>query len=165
MTKCSLLLAPLAALIVAACSEGMTGAEVDQPAFKRLAGSAHGGTPLSASLTGQAEVPPVESGSGIMDLTLNSGQREICFTLSLQDVASPTRAHIHRGVAGQNGGVEVFFFDTVIPEPIPVPDPLRGCVWAPRDLIKEIRKTPANFYINVHNDDFPGGAVRGQLTR
>ena len=42
-----------------------------------------------------------------------------------------------------------------------------GCVAG--DAIKDpavlgrIRRNPANFYINVHNADFPGGALRGQL--
>jgi hypothetical protein len=38
-----------------------------------------------------------------------------------------------------------------------------GCVSANRDLIKEIRKNPEQFYFNVHTGEFPGGAVRGQL--
>ena len=126
-----------------------------------------GGRPLSATLSGAAEVPgPGDpDGSGVMNLTLNSGQEEICFELTVTDIAPPTRAHIHRGVAGQNGGVVVFFFDTVIDPPIPVPEDLQGCVDVPRDLVKEIRKSPSDFYINIHNADFPAGALRGQLEK
>lgn len=126
-----------------------------------------GGRPLSAILTGDAEVPgPGDAdGGGVMELTLNSGREEICWDLMVSDIMPPNRAHIHRGEAGTNGGVEVFFFDTVIPTPIPVPENLSGCVDVPRALIKEIRKAPQSFYINVHNEQFPAGAIRGQLMK
>jgi hypothetical protein len=29
--------------------------------------------------------------------------------------------------------------------------------------VQSIVADPASFYVNVHNGDFPGGAVRGQL--
>lgn len=125
-----------------------------------------GGRPLSANLLGQNEVNPGDpDGSGVMNLTLNSGQEEICYQLTVDQISDPTRSHIHHAEAGVNGPIVVTFFDTVIPDPVPVPDDLQGCVDAPADLIKEIRKNPAGYYINVHNADFPGGAVRGQLSQ
>jgi hypothetical protein len=45
------------------------------------------------------------------------------------------------------------------------PPPLQGCVTADKDLIKDIRQNPENYYVNVHNAAFPGGAVRGQLEK
>ncbi|HXG63850.1 MAG TPA: CHRD domain-containing protein, partial [Blastocatellia bacterium] len=42
---------------------------------------------------------------------------------------------------------------------------VKDCADAAADLIKEIRQNPANFYINVHNSEFPDGAVRGQLSK
>jgi hypothetical protein len=32
-------------------------------------------------------------------------------------------------------------------------------------LIKAIRQNPSAYYVNVHNADFPAGAVRGQLSK
>ena len=40
-----------------------------------------------------------------------------------------------------------------------------GCVSADREEIKEIIQHPEEYYVNVHNADFPLGAVRGQLSK
>jgi len=127
--------------------------------------AAAGGRPLVADLNGANEVGPGDpDGAGTMELTLNQGQGEICFDLDVSNIESPTRAHIHTGEAGVNGGVVVFFFDLVIPDPIPVA--FDGCVdGIEEDLIKDIRQNPSAYYINVHNDAYPGGAIRGQLSK
>jgi hypothetical protein len=36
-------------------------------------------------------------------------------------------------------------------------------VSADQDLIKAITKNPENYYFNVHNAEFPAGALRAQL--
>lgn len=58
----------------------------------------------------------------------------------------------------------MFFFDLVIPDPIPVADD--GCVdGIDADLIEDIRQNPESYYIDVHDEEYPGGAIRGQLSK
>lgn len=127
----------------------------------RLAGSSAGGVTLTAALLGENEVPPADpDGSGTAIVTLNSGQGVVCFEISVSNIALPaTGAHIHLGEAGVNGDIVV---------PLTPPDESgtsSGCVEADRGLIKDIRKNPAGYYVNVHTTEFPSGAIRGQLSK
>ena len=118
-----------------------------------------GGRPLSASLDGTSEVPgPGDpDGSGSALVTLNQGQGEVCFDIVVTAIGTPLAAHIHDAPVGVASGV-VVDFDVAN-------NGLSGCVDASEGLIKDIRQNPADFYVNVHNGDFPGGAVRGQLSK
>jgi CHRD domain len=122
-----------------------------------------GGTPFFATLTPEAECNAAgvcnlgqPGASGETELRLNSGQEEICYTTTAEGLTHPlTGAHIHRAPAGVAG-------------PIVVPFPTEqgvgsACVFAPRELIKEIRQNPEAFYVNVHTTAFRAGAIRGQL--
>jgi hypothetical protein len=119
--------------------------------------AAHGGRPLHATLLPENQVPPTASdGSGTALVTLNQGRGEVCWDISVSDLTSPViLAHIHHGAAGTNGPVVVDFMEPV--------NGLNGCVQADNALIKDIRQNPADYYVNVHTETFPGGEVRGQL--
>ena len=114
------------------------------------------GRPLSARLSGANEAPgPGDpDGTGLARVRLDQGASIVCWEITWRNIAEPTAAHIHRGAVGVPGPVVVTL------SPI-----ASGCTAAPSALIKEIRKNPAAFYVNVHNEDFPGGAIRGQLTK
>ncbi|MDH3518801.1 MAG: CHRD domain-containing protein [Acidimicrobiia bacterium] len=124
---------------------------------------AHAGRPLSAMLKATNEVSPGPlNGTGTANLWLNQGQGRICFSLTWSNqVANPTAAHIHKAPAGQNGGVVVPLFLTT-----KTTSPASGCVSvSDKDLIKDIRQNPHNYYVNVHNAAFLAGAIRGQLSK
>ena len=115
-----------------------------------------GGRPLSADLTGAAEVPgPGDpDGTGSAHVTLNQGQGMVCWDITHENIADPFAAHIHFGAEGVPGGIAVAL------------SPTSGCTdGVDAELIKDIRQNPENYYVNVHNADFPAGAIRGQLTK
>jgi hypothetical protein len=122
--------------------------------------AAEGGRPLSAVLTGAAEVPgPGDpDGSGTAHLTLNQGQGRICYKLTVAGIAPATAAHIHVGSEDEAGPVVVGLAP-------PTSGSSSGCATVDAALIKAIRQHPENYYVNVHNADFPAGALRGQLSK
>lgn len=119
------------------------------------------GRKLQASLTGAAEVPgPGDpDGSGTADITVNPGQNQVCYKLSVANIAAATMAHIHEAGPTAAGPVRV-----TLGTPSAA-GTSAGCVTVARALALEILKSPADYYVNVHNAQFPGGAVRGQLAK
>jgi CHRD domain len=112
-------------------------------------------------------VPPLcrqgdPDGYGSATITIVSAT-SICFGLTVNNLAAPTAAHIHTGATGVNGGVVVGLAPPVAPGG-GTPGASSGCVAGlGAGLVNQIRTNPQNFYVNVHNGPFPGGAVRGQL--
>lgn len=119
-----------------------------------------GGRPFATTLTGAAEAPgPGDpDGSGTVVLRLNPGQEEICYELSVSNIAPATAAHIHVAPVGVPGPV-------VVPLVAPTSGSSSACATVDRDLVKAIIQNPELYYVNVHNAEFPAGAVRGQLSK
>jgi hypothetical protein len=117
-----------------------------------------GGRPLTVTLTGEAEVPGpgAADGAGTATLRLNPGQEEICYELSVSGIGEATAAHIHQGAAGEAG-------PPVVTLEAPVDGSSSGCAPVERALVRTMIQNPEGFYVNVHNEEFPDGAVRGQL--
>jgi CHRD domain len=122
------------------------------------------GRPFSTTLTGAAEVPEPgdPDASGTAFITLNQGQGEVCFDLSWAGIdGTVTAAHIHVGAATVAGPVVVELFADAA---FAGTDSASACVaGVSKELIKAIRHDPAGYYVNIHSDVFPAGAVRGQL--
>lgn len=124
------------------------------------------GCELYGSFNGKAEVPgPADvNATGTVELKISrpaSGPGQVCYEIHVTGLAKPvTATHIHKAAAGTSGSV-------VVPFPV-IPDAKGdaiGCaVNVDRALIADILTEPQNYYVNVHNADFPNGAARAQLT-
>ena len=126
----------------------------------RLPDADQGGRPFTVAMTGTEEAPgPGDpDGSGTAVFTLNQGQGTICYMLTVEAIAPATVTHIHRAPAGVAGSI-------VVPLIAPTDGSSSGCVDVDRDLINDIKQNPESYYVNVHNADFPAGAVRGQISK
>src|SRR5215212_3440074 len=133
----------------------------------KLGGADQGGRLFTTTLSGAEEVDPITGdfgagdpdGSGLATLTVNPGQSEVCYELSVEDIMLPAiGAHIHVGDAGENGPVVV---SLVPPDASGVSS---GCAEVSRELALAIIQNPEGYYVNVHTTDFESGAIRGQLS-
>jgi hypothetical protein len=118
------------------------------------------GSRLTATMTGAAEVPgPGDpDGSGTAVIRLNRGQGELCYELTVSGIVPAIAAHIHVGPVGVAGPV-------VVPLVPPLDGSSSACANVDPELIKAIAKDPGNYYVNVHNVEYPAGAIRGQLSK
>lgn len=114
---------------------------------------------LMAVLSGPDELHDAD-GTGTAYFTFNLDTNEVCYKIEVANITLPaTQAHIHTGGLGVDG-----------PPVIPLNSPdasgyVEGCASeATPDTIAGILGDPAGYYVNVHTEDFPDGAVRGQLT-
>lgn len=119
-----------------------------------------GGRTLTITLTGAAEVPgPGDpDGTGTAEITLNPGKNQVCYELVVAKIAPANAAHIHSGAIDKAGPPVV----TLTP---PANGTSKECAPLEQEKILDIIKNPANYYVNVHNAEFPKGAVRGQLAK
>ncbi|MFN0194527.1 MAG: CHRD domain-containing protein [Aestuariivirga sp.] len=112
-----------------------------------------------AHLLGGHELPvagdPNAFGVATLVITLPA---QVCYSIVLRSPVAATAAHVHAGGGGTAGGV-VF----ALPVNAAIPNRVANCIAAPAAALTAIRNNPSQFYVNVHNVPFPGGAARGQL--
>jgi hypothetical protein len=82
-------------------------------------------------------------------------------TVTITCSAPPTAAHVHEGNAGVNGPIVI----TLTPPATGDPGASSECLTVDTTLLADILQHPSQYYVNVHNATFPGGAIRDQLVR
>lgn len=129
-----------------------------------------GGGKHRVYLDGQQEVPGPGDPDGRGRFQYEIKHDKLCYKLSVRNIETPTAAHIHFGPEGEAGPIAV-----ALKTP-PADGSSHGCIRAQANQTPEnaaevltrweldgIKKSPFFFYVNVHNEEFPAGAIRGQL--
>lgn len=126
---------------------------------------------FSANLTGQQEVPPVDTqatGEAILvqDMPLN---QTIDYFVNVTGIQAVTQGHIHSAAEGENGPIVVTLFNFDSPQT----EVLQNGTIAASNLegpmegktIPELIAAMQNgtTYVNVHTEQNPEGEIRGQL--
>jgi CHRD domain-containing protein len=110
---------------------------------------------FTVTMSGKGESPKGDSnGRGTAKIKIEASKGELCYRLTWSNIGTPVAAHIHKGKKGTAGPVVIPLFAKA---------KHTGCVKASKSLLSKIVKSPASYYVNVHTQQFPGGAIRAQL--
>lgn len=132
-----------------------------------IAALAFAGVTLAAESTLTATLAPVTEGenpgnpdgSGSASIVVDPTAGTLCWELTVDGIGPVLQSHIHVGAEGASG-------DVVVPLDVDGFDGTsEGCIEPMEDaaVLQEIIDDPAGYYVNVHTEDFPAGAIRGQL--
>jgi hypothetical protein len=130
-----------------------------------------------AHLSGQEEVPPVETqarGQAVFQLSRDGEQ--LSFRVIVSQLYNVTMGHIHLAPAGENGPVVAWLYPAS-PPPQLIPGPTNGVlatgVITADDLVGPLAgATMADLaeylvnggaYVNIHTEQYPAGEIRGQI--
>lgn len=91
------------------------------------------------------------SGDFTAEMDFKTGQ--MCYMLEVSGLDTVTAAHIHQARKGANG-------PPVVTLELASED---KCIAVDVELMKDIMKNERDYYVNVHTEAFPDGAIRGQL--
>ena len=124
------------------------------------AGKPGTGTLREAELTGTEVSPPPgdPDGSGMARMIFYPMKNKICYRVTVSGIQTATKAHLHMGDAGEVGPVKLGL--------LPPRNSARECIRSLGErFIRKIARNPSRYYVDVHNNEYQGGALRGQLSR
>jgi len=113
-------------------------------------------TVLTAELAGTDEGDTDGTGSAMITLDPDTG--EACWELTAEGIEPVTQSHIHIGAEGETG-------DVVVPLDVDgFEGTSEGCVSdQDAEALQAIVDDQSGYYVNLHTEDYPAGAIRGQL--
>jgi hypothetical protein len=144
---------PMAALVRSASA--LTALSLALTTFATPAFAASGS--WEVPLTGAVETPVGDpAASGTAKVSVDDSTLFLCYQLSTTGVGKATMAHLHKAAKGA-AGPPVVTLDT------PLGGASKACAKVDVALAKAIIAKPSDYYVNVHSEKFPAGAIRGQL--
>ncbi len=149
--------------------------------LSQIAVAGHLNIVLEAYLDGRAEVATGASNNrivgdpdgrgGIYVFGIDNDTQTLCYVLEVDGILQEgLMAHIHMGEAGENGPVIANLAGPVggdaadcLSEGEPGKFNLQVLGGTDAGIVQAILQNPEGYYVNVHNADYPSGAIRGQL--
>ena len=108
---------------------------------------------LATSLDGNSEpLGGDPDGSGRFSVELDAENGEVCYRYTVDKIGRPKLVQILRGPIGSNG-----------PLVMSLEAGRDVCVDADPRLVNQMIANPGDYYVNFFNEEFPTGAIRGQL--
>lgn len=120
-------------------------------------------TALQSRLSGAEEVPGPGADPGVGSFTVDVSGTQGCYDLNVTMGEKPTKAHIHQGAKGVAGAVVVDLKPAF--EPGESATTAKSCVELSADVAAKLLADPGAYYVNVHSEAHPDGAIRGQLAK
>ncbi len=118
---------------------------------------------LTTTLAGANE-PGGGDTDGFGTATIAISGTTVTYFFTEGNLATITGAHIHKGLPGVNGNIVIAFSAITSTCGCFNGGVSSGSVTADQTLINDIIANPAGYYVNIHTNEKPGGAIRGQLT-
>jgi CHRD domain len=119
------------------------------------------GNDITASTDGLVKGAP--NGTGTISLSLDSTVNQVCWSVSFSGFSNPQFGHIHQGAFGvpENPAFTVPLWTNLNGQA----SGTSGCSLAIPGQIEAIELLPSQFNVVLHNQQFPVGAVRGQIVK
>jgi hypothetical protein len=140
---------------------------------------------FAVPLSGDQEVPPRDTRArGVAIFHVNDDGTAVAYKLNVANIENVIAAHIHVGIAGENGPIVVHLFGPAAAGGGRIQGTIGEGVFTAADLTGPLAGDPLSdllnamrtggAYVNVHTNDgvaptntgpgdFPGGEVRGQI--
>ena len=120
-------------------------------------------------LNGAHEVPGPGDPNGHGDFSAVLTKTGMCYAFSVGQMGKPMMAHIHVGAPDVAGPV-------IVTLQLPTKAGITECLTAVPDAddtavtlgvseLAALKHIPSSYYVNVHSDAYPSGAIRGQLAK
>ena len=158
--------------LIAGLGAAAVATAIALPVTSAFAG--HENTVATASLNGKKEVDDMsdrrivgdKNGRGTATVFgIDGDPATLCYSLLVKNIGPATGAHIHEAGPDENGPVVAFLAP-------PADGTAADCLtdgeegkFAEGVTAAEILANPEDYYVNVHNEAFPNGAIRGQLVK
>lgn len=136
--------------------------------------SASGSNAIAGDPDGRGEAYVFGIDNDVVDGVTTDNSDTLCYVLVVDKIAeldlgpgNGRAAHIHRGVEGENGPVVA---NLAWPQGGQAADCLsedetgKFVSGTGAGIVQEVLTHPERFYVNVHNTEHPGGALRAQLS-